>query len=260
MPADRDVRPTSAPIVEDRPDGEAILEPSRRIGPHPRMPEAVVLCFFTEVLRAVGNEADELARLTWEHGVHPIYRLETPEGAVGVMHPGVGAPMAAGMLEGAIAYGGRRFVAAGGCGVLVPELTLGHVIVPTAAIRDEGTSYHYLPAARTIDLDPEVTAPICRVLDAAAAPYVTGTTWTTDAPYRETRAVVDRRRAEGAIAVEMECSAFAAVARFRGVRFGQILYAGDDLSGEEHDNRGWQRAKDIRRRLFDLAVRAALAT
>ena len=63
-------------------------------------------------------------------------------------------------------------------------------------------------------------------------PFVTGKTWTTDGLYRETRGKVDRRVAEGCLTVEMEAAAFFAVAAFRGVSFGQLLYAGDDLSGD----------------------------
>ena len=62
--------------------------------------------------------------------------------------------------------------------------------------------------------------------------HTVGRTWTTDAVYRETRARTDRRRAEGCLTVEMEASALIAVARFRGVAFSQVLFAGDSLAGE----------------------------
>ena len=75
-------------------------------------------------------------------------------------------------------------------------------------------------------------------LEAHHVPYVPGKTWTTDALYRETRGKVERRVAEGCLTVEMEAAAFFAVAAFRGVTFGQLLYAGDDLSGDAWDQRG----------------------
>ena len=90
-------------------------------------------------------------------------------------------------------------------------------------------------------------------------PYLLGKTWTTDAPYRETRLKVQQRRAEGCLTVEMETAAFYALARFRGVDFGQFLYAGDDLSGDAWDSRGWSRHRPIREQLFDLAAAACLA-
>lgn len=88
---------------------------------------------------------------------------------------------------------------------------------------------------------------------------MTGKTWTTDGLYRETRAKVSRRVAEGCLTVEMESAAFFAVARFRGVSFGQMLYAGDDLSGEVWDPRGWTHHAKGRDLLFRLAAEAVLA-
>jgi uridine phosphorylase len=222
------------------------------------MPERIVLCFFREVVERIAREATVVVGLEWAHAVHEIYRVEIDGRPLGVMHPGVGAPLAAGLMEQAIGYGGRRFVAVGGCGVLVPDLVLGHVIVPTAAIRDEGTSYHYLPPSRTTDLDPDAVAAAVKVLNRHGTPHLTGITWTTDAPYRETQEIVARRRAEGAITVEMETSAFAAVAQRRGVTFGQLLYAGDALGEDTYDDRKWQSAHDVRETLFWLAAEVAL--
>lgn len=87
-------------------------------------------------------------------------------------------------------------------------------------------------------------------------PYTTGLTWTTDAPFRETPARVRARRDEGCVTVEMETAAFLAVAEFRGVRFVQYLYAGDDLSGPAWDHRGWTTAT-VRTGLARLAVETA---
>ena len=160
-------------------------------------------------------------------------------GRVAVFHPGVGAPLAASLMEDAIAHGCTSFVACGGAGALVPGLALGHVVVPDAAVRDEGTSYHYLPPAREVAADPEAVRIAVAVLERHGVPHTVGKTWSTDAPYRETPARIERRRAEGCITVEMETAAFLAVARHRGVRFAQLLYAGDDVSGEAWDHRSW---------------------
>jgi uridine phosphorylase len=96
------------------------------------------------------------------------------------------------------------------------------------------------------------------VLQDKQIPYLTGKTWTTDAPYRETRSKIKARREEGCIAVEMEAAGLMAVAKFRDVAFGQILYAGDDLSGEKWDNRGWQSKSEIRYQMFWIAAEACL--
>jgi purine-nucleoside phosphorylase len=94
------------------------------------------------------------------------------------------------------------------------------------------------------------------VLAEHEVPYVTGTTWTTDAVFRETPDRIDARREEGCVTVEMETAAFLAVAQFRDVRFVQYLYAGDDVSGEAWDHRRWTSA-GVRTELLRLAVEAA---
>src|SRR5204863_3248704 len=103
----------------------------------------------------------------------------------------------------------------------------------------EGTSFHYLPPSRVVDADPEGVAAAIGLLEERGVPFLTGKVWTTDAIYRETRQKVDRRRDEGCLVVEMEAAAFFAVARFRGIRFAQLLYGGDDLSGSEWNARDW---------------------
>jgi uridine phosphorylase len=86
--------------------------------------------------------------------------------------------------------------------------------------------------------------------------HTVGKTWTTDAIYRETPDRIARRRAEGCVTVEMEAAAFFAVARFRGVTFAQLLYAGDDVSGETWEHRRWQRSPS-RQLTFELALELA---
>ena len=246
------------PLAEFDGDSPALFDPSPA---HIRgeVPDRAVVCFFRDVIDEVCGDgrAEVVAETTWESGVHRLYRLPVEGGHVGVFHPGVGAPLAAGVLEEMIATGCRTFVACGGAGAVIPGLALGHVVVVDSAVRDEGTSYHYLPASREVAADPAVTAVLSSVLDERDVPHVVGKTWTTDAPYRETRSRIAARRAEGCLTVEMEAAAFFAVARHRSVRFGQYLYAGDDVSGEVWDSRQWQ-TSSARRDLFELAVAAVL--
>lgn len=104
------------------------------------------------------------------------------------------------------------FVACGAAGAVLPDLALGHVVVPDAAVRDEGTSFHYASASREIRADPAAVATAVAVLEERSIPHTVGTTWTTDAPHRETAERVRTRRGEGCITVEMETAAFTAVA------------------------------------------------
>jgi uridine phosphorylase len=249
--------PNDAPILEFDASREAVLDPTIAIRPFD-LPARVVLCFFRDEIAAFVEERHgrEIGRLASELGSHPVFEVEVHGKPVAVSQAGVGAPLAAAWLDELIALGGRAFVAAGGAGALVPDLAVGHVIVPSSAIRDEGTSYHYAPASREIAPTDDALAAIIATLEDGAVPYLVGKTWTTDGIYRETRAKIRSRVAEGCLTVEMEAAAYFAVARFRGVSFGQMLYAGDDLSGEAWDDRGWPRHGTGRSSLIRLAAEA----
>ena len=245
------------PLFEHDLDAPAVIEPSMVLEPAD-VPRCAVLCFFKDVIESVAARPDAktVTILRVADGPHPIFEIEHAGRRLAIFHPGVGAPLAAGLMEEAVALGCRNLIAVGGSGALVPELTLGHAVIVESALRDEGTSFHYLPAGRTLDADPDGIAALRQVLNDASVPYVAGRSWTTDAVYRETGEVLKKRIAEGCITVEMEAAAFIAVARYRDVRFGQLLYAGDSLAGEEWDERGWTTATEVREQLFWLAADA----
>jgi uridine phosphorylase len=247
------------PILEHDLTREAFLEPSRINAPVEGFPERVVLCFFQEVIANVGADAPVIKHLVSEVGRFPVHVLEVKGERIAIAHPGVGAAYAAAVLEELIAFGGRKFIAVGSAGSLMQAITVGHVVIPTSAIRDEGTSYHYLPPSREVTHQPAGIAAIKATLTAHDVPYASGKTWTTDGLYRETPARIARRREEGCVTVEMEAAAFFAVAEFRGVTFGQMLYGGDDLSGDEWDMRDFLHGQATQReKLFWLATDACL--
>lgn len=247
------------PILEYDSTREAIIEPR---GPRVPldMPPHVVVCFFQDVIARLAQEhtATVIRHMKSELGTHPLYEIAVSGSRLAVFHPGVGAPLAAGLLEEVIALGGKTFIACGGAGVLDSAITVGHVVVPSSAVRDEGTSYHYLPPGREVSADAGAVAAIERALAAHDVPYIPGKTWTTDAYFRETPQRVRRRKDEGCIVVEMEAAAFFAVAQFRGVRFAQLLYGGDDVSGSAWDFRDWT-THSVRETLFWLAAEACLS-
>jgi uridine phosphorylase len=254
------MQPSSFPILEFDPVHEAMIEPAR-VYKVLDVPEHCVICFFREVIEKAVQEkqAKIVATHQWEDGLHHLYEIEYQEKRLAFIHPGVGGPMAAGILEDIIAHGCRKFIVCGGCGVLEKEIAVGHLIVVSGAIRDEGTSYHYLPPSREVTANPRGVAALETALKQKGLPYLTGKTWTTDAPYRETAAKVALRKNEGCLTVEMEAASFMAVAEFRKVILGQVLYGGDDLSGEEWSDRNWATRTDIRENLFWLAAEACLS-
>lgn len=245
------------PILEYDNSINAIIEP-KKIIQKIDIPENVVICFFNDVIKRLWNEGKLklVTNLKSEIGLHPIYEMQCDDKRVAVFHPGIGAPLCAGMMEEVIALGGEKFIACGGAGVLDKTITVGHIIVPVSAIRDEGTSYHYLSPSREVRVNPKTVEVIEQVLRTHKCKYLLAKTWTTDALYRETIDKVNLRKTEGCLTVEMECSAFCAVAEFRNVIFGQILYGGDDVSCEEWDSRCWNDRTDVREAIFRFAVEA----
>jgi uridine phosphorylase len=224
------------------------------------VPEHCIICFFNDVITKLHAEGQLriIAHNHWEDGDHPLFEMNLDGRRLGLFHPGVGAPMAAGLFEEVIARGCQKFIACGGCGVLDRNLLVGQLIIPVCAVRDEGTSYHYLPPERVVYANPQVVSGIETVLQSHQLGYVTTKTWTIDAPYRETPEKIRLRKREGCLSVEMEAAALFAVAQFRGVPFGQILYAGDDVSGSTWDHRAWQEQETVREQLFWLAAEACL--
>jgi uridine phosphorylase len=248
------------PILEHDPTREAFIEPAR-INRKRDVPERCVISFFSDVIDKVvaGHQAQLLVENRWEDGPHPLYEISYRDQRLAFFHPGIGSAMSAALLEEVIAFGCRAFIACGGCGVLAKELVAGHLVVVTAAVRDEGASYHYLPPAREVTADPRGVKSLVDILAERGIPHLLGKTWTTAGPYRETKAKIQQRKEEGCLAVEMEAAGLMAVAQYRQVPFGQVLYAGDDLSGPEWDHREWQNLSEVRERLFWLAADAVLS-
>lgn len=217
------------------PDRGAVLNPTDAAEPIEGFPETVVLTFQPSLVEsAAGWPGAELLCTIPVFFQIPVYRVRYGGKELAVYQTLMGGAVSAAMLEEIIARGGRRFVLFGSCGSLTRDLPAGHLVVPTAAYRDEGVSYHYLPARE--DYVPLDTAErTARVLEELKVPYVTGKTWTTDALYRETRRNTARRKADGCLCVDMECASLAAVCRFRGVEFYQFLYTEDNLDGETWD-------------------------
>ena len=144
------------------------------------------------------------------------------------------------------------------CGVLQKEIILGHLIIPTSAVRDEGTSYHYISPSREITANSRIVQIIENTLLEKNIPYIKAKTWTTDAFYRETPKKIKQRKMEGCVTVEMENSAYIAVSQYNNVEFGQILCAGDSLAGEEWEKRSYNTRVDIREFVLRIALDVCL--
>ena len=221
------------------PSRDAVINPDMIHSKVPDFPETLVSVFshqlFDAVLKFLGGKV--IAMTGDVDGDWPIYEVTYKGKRFAFYKARLGAPACVGCFEDVIPMGVKRIILLGNCGVLDSNIKDCGIIIPTKAIRDEGTSYHYAPAADYIDVNKKYVDAFVAVLEELGYPYVRGITWTTDAFYRETRAKVEARKNMGAICVEMECAAMQAMCDFRGVEFFQFLYAGDNLDHSDWDPR-----------------------
>jgi uridine phosphorylase len=223
--------------------------------------EYCVITFFREVLEAMEKKGSikVVKFLNCETMDVPIYEMEYMGKKVHLSQGYLGAAGSAAFLEELIAYGFNKFIVCGGAGVLRKDIAVGHLIIPISAIRDEGVSYHYLAPSREVECNPKVVVKIEEEFKRDKIDYIKAKTWTTDSFYRETEKKIELRKSEGCVTVEMEAAAFFAVAKFRNVKLGQILYGGDDLSGVAWDSRKWHNRAEIRKNLVDISIRICVS-
>ena len=243
------------PILEFDKEGEPFIKPSYVVQAAD-VSKRCVLCFFDEAIEKVLKEyPNKVVSRFVAGGVKiPIYELEYKGGKVVLLQAYVGAPGAAAQIEELTALGCSKYIVCGACGVLQKDVVAGHLIIPIAAVRDEGASYHYVEPSREIGANARIVKVIENDLTERGIPYIKAKTWTTDAFYRETPRKIQQRVSEGCVTVEMETSAYFAVSEYNNVDFGQILYAGDSLAGDEWDRRNYNDRVDDR----ELVLRIAL--
>jgi uridine phosphorylase len=167
----------------------------------------------------------------------PIYEMDYRGVKVALFISCVGAPACVACYEDVLAMGLQKLVLFGTCGVLEKSIQDCSIIIPTSAVRDEGTSYHYAKASYEIEVNMKYMEEFIQLLEAHNYSYTKGKVWTTDACYRETRAKMEMRKASGCICVDMECSAMAAVTRFRNKDIFHFFYAADNLDSDNWEER-----------------------
>lgn len=228
------------PILEYDDSQTAVLMPTHEnLGI--KVPEKVVFPFLGEAVEeyAKTHGAVQIGEFISTTKNYPVYIVNYKGEEIGLCQAPVGSAPATQIMDWLIGYGAKKIITAGSCGALV-DLPENKFLVPTKALRDEGTSYHYLPPSRYVELKRDVLGLIKQTLNSMNLPYTECITWSTDGFYRETREKIAYRKEEGCMVVEMECAALAACAEFRGVEFGQILYTADTLANvDAYDERGW---------------------
>ena len=144
-----------------------------------------------------------------------LYVFEESGLTVGVVGCAVGAPFAVLLAEELFACGCELLISITSAGQITPAQQPPYFILIDRALRDEGTSYHYLPPSEWSEASTELGARLGAAFDDAHVPVLRGPTWTTDAPFRETAQAIEAMKERGILAVEMEAAALYAFAKAR---------------------------------------------
>lgn len=235
-------------------DSSAIISP--QVKDNPIKCDVVIITFSDKIEEFVVDKfgAKKVNEFTCVNGTFPIYTIEHKGKVFGFYRTLLGAPTSVGMLEEvAMMFDCKKFLVFGSAGTLDKDC-YGKVIVPTYAYRDEGTSYHYAKAEDFIEIKNSDV--VSNFMEKYNIPYVKGKTWTTDAFYRETRNNLERRKQQGCISVDMECSAMQALCNFRGFDLYYFFLSGDLLDAPEWIKEGLKEANHSYQN-FDIALQLA---
>ena len=213
-----------------------ILHPSNLIDKIEDFPEVAILVFKERFFNYLQEDFGMKVIGHINAGLFiPVYKLKFHDKEFAITRTTIGGAGTAGTTEDLIAMGAKKILIFGTCGTLYKDILKGHFIIPTAAYRDEGTSYHYVAPSDYIEV--KTADRLCSIFDELNIPYIKGKTWTTDGLYRETEGNMKKRKEDGCVVVEMECASIMAVGQFRNIPVYQFLFADDSLDGTEWDRR-----------------------
>jgi len=196
---------------------EHLLREARRQNAIPpgRVPRICVLDPDGDIVCHVIARNEARLSSSWACYHTHLYQVEHAGIDFGIIACAVGAPFAVLVAEELFASGCELLISVTSSGLIRSDAEPPFFMLIERALRDEGTSYHYLPPSDYAYIDDRLLSAFEGVVAEVGVPVGRGSTWTTDAPFRETRAAIDYAAAEGIVAVEMEAAALYAFARAR---------------------------------------------
>ena len=240
------------------PHSEAIISPASIFGEQKKICDTAIATFSREIYPAVLERYphEQIAEISAANRIKPVHLLTLEEDRKVVFYLSeIGSAMAGtDVIEINWKTGANKFILFGSAGALDKEATAGKYVIPTAAYRDEGMSYHYAPPADYISV-PNADC-LAEFFSKHHLPFVKGKVWTTDAIYMETRELVRQRKADGCIAVEMELAGVQAVCSYHGLELYDFLVTGDVVDQPVYSPEGLKEANHSFDK-FDIAVMIA---
>lgn len=216
-------------LIEPR---EVVKELASRRGLKPedlKVPEYILLSLSVGVTPLLIKEL-RAKKAPWIYRARPLFIGEISGKAIGIIWAAPGAPLTAMIMEDLIACGAKVLIGIGLFAAIQPEIKVGDLIIPTLAIRGEGTSHYYLPKEVKAVPDRELVKIIKASCEDLGVRYFVGHIYTTDAPYRETKSMIERLRKGHILGIDMETSALFSVGMYRKVKTACILVASTNLA------------------------------
>lgn len=224
----------------------------------PRIPKKVLFVYSTSLLEKIRKElsVDRYQHKLGKGGNWSPKSIMTRDKKLMIVPLPLGSPITATAMEEAIVCGGKEFLILGAAGALNQKLSTSDIVLCTKAIRDEGTSHHYLKTSKYVLPDAGLTSKLEIALRKKGVKFYKGTTWTIDAPYMETKEEIKLYKKEGVLTVEMEASALFAVAIKRKVKAAAVFsisdVLGEEWSGFVNYQKGYESLAQIARIFKDI--------
>ncbi len=231
------------PLLEHEPSEAPVFKPGnlleaarvRKRAPKVGVPAGCLLDFdgeLVEHLAASGKAREESA---WPCFHTRLFRWRAGDDEYGVVGGTIGAPFAVLVAEELFALGCRALVSISSAGLVADRFKPPFFLLIERALRDEGTSCHYLAPARYADAEPSLVAAVRSRVDGAHVPVRAGSSWTTDAPFRETKSLIASRRREGIVSVEMEAAALLTLGKAVGKPVVCLAHVTNSMATRKED-------------------------
>jgi uridine phosphorylase len=207
-----------------------------------QIPDICVLEFDGDLTDALVRNGTVRTCEAWACFHTTMFSLEVDGISFGLIPRTIGGPYAVLVAEQLRASGVKAILGLTSAGRVNPALRIPSIVVATAAVRDEGTSFHYLPAGRVVEGHGPLAEVLAAELQTLPIPVTTGTVWTTDAPYRETESQLAEHAASGISAVEMQAASLFAFGAARKVPVGIVAHVTNAI---DHSGQPFDKGQDV---------------
>lgn len=224
-------------------NSDAIISPEAFFGEKNKICDIAIATFSREIYPAVLERFpnETIGEIKAANRIKPLHLLTVGNQKIAFYLSEIGAALSGtDIIEVNWKTGAEKFIVFGSAGSLDKDKTRGKYVIPSEAYRDEGMSYHYAPPSDYIKIkNADVVEAAFKALK---LPHVKGRVWTTDAFYRETRNLVDKRKSEECLAVEMELAGMQAVCDFHNIELYDFLVTGDVVDQTDYTSDGLHEA------------------